>query len=377
MLKTILSVYLGVVSAMSFADSNYPVIAGKPHANPNKPFVEVYAHRGARSFSPENTMPAYKTGLAVGINWVDMDIGVTKDGVILVDHDIWLNPDILRKDGKFWANSKQEFYKNLESAPGGIEKNIQPYLVKNLTLAQLQKYDVGRLNPASPYAKYFPEQYPVDGTQMPTLQEVADYVNKVTDNQVDFQIEIKNDPEHSDWTVSPKEFANKVNQFLVKNNLVERAEIQSFDWVPLYELHKLNPKIKLAFLVGGDDIERMHSSDPKQAGLWSGGKLLKDYGNSLPKMIKALGGSCYEPQDTALTKEDLDEAHRLGLKVVVWTWPENSGSAFDPVIVDKLIQWCVDGIITDDPARLNSMLAARGLPVPKNYPLHIDANIAK
>ena len=29
-----------------------------------------------------------------------MDIGITKDGVILIDHDIWLNPDILRKDGK-------------------------------------------------------------------------------------------------------------------------------------------------------------------------------------------------------------------------------------------------------------------------------------
>jgi glycerophosphoryl diester phosphodiesterase len=37
------------------------------------------------------------------------------------------------------------------------------------------------------------------------------------------------------------------------------------------------------------------------------------------------------------------------------------------VLVDKLISWGVDGIITDDPARLNSMLAARGLPVPQGF----------
>lgn len=353
---------------MSFAATEYEVTTGKPHLAGAPKYVEVYAHRGARSFAPENTIPAYKTGLAVGTNWVDMDIGITKDGIIVVDHDIWLNPDILRKDGKFWAPSKQGFYSFLESAVGGLDKNIQPYLVKNLTLAQLKNYDAGRINPESPYARYFPEQHPVDGTKMPSLQEVVDYVDGLTNRKVKFQIEIKNDPTHPSWTVSPKEFAARLDSFLRKNNLVDRAEIQSFDWQPLFELQKIDKNVKTAYLVGYDDIERMHSSDPKAAGLWSGGKLLKDYNNSLPQMIKALGGACYEPEDVALTKEDLDEAHRLGLKVVVWTWPEHSGSAFDPKLVDKLISWGVDGIITDDPAQLNSMLAARALPTPLSYP---------
>lgn len=366
MKRILAALLLGGFSFMSFAANNYQVVAGVPHAK-NSHYVEVYAHRGARSFSPENTMPAYKTGLALGTNWVDMDIGVTKDGIIVIDHDIWLNPDILRKDGKFWANSKQEFYNSLESSPSGIDKAIQPYLVKNLTLAQLQKYDAGKINPASPYAKYFPEQYAVDGTHMPPLQEVVTYVDKLTDKKVKFQIEIKNDPTHPSWTVSPAEFAKTLDAFLRKNNLVDRAEIQSFDWQPLYELQKLDKNVKTAYLVGYDDIERMHNSDPAQAGQWSGGKLLKDYNNSLPQMVKALGGSCYEPEDVALTKEDLDEAHKLGLKVVVWPWPEHSGQAFDPKLVDKLISWGVDGIITDDPAQLSSMLAARRLPTPVNY----------
>ncbi|MEN9946209.1 MAG: hypothetical protein RLZZ293_595 [Pseudomonadota bacterium] len=363
-----LGLILAIMGGFSWASGLIDnATVGTPHAPQQDKYVEVYAHRGARSYSPENTLPAYQTGLAIGTNWVDMDIGITKDGEIIVDHDIWLNPDILSKQGKFWAPSKQEFYAQLESADGGIQKNIQPYLVKNLTLTQLQQYEAGIINRQSPYAKYFPNQYPVAKTKMPTLLEVVNYVDNLTNKQVNFQIEIKNDPTQPTWTVSPQQFATTLNQFLLKHKLADRVEIQSFDWQPLYELHKLNPQLKLAFLVAGDDIKRMKDNDKIQAGLWSGGKLLANY-KSLPQMIKQLGGSCYEPEDIALTKTDLDEAHRLGLKVVVWTWPENSGSAFNPQLIDKLINWGVDGIITDDPAQLNAMLASRNLPVAKQFP---------
>ena len=88
------------------------------------------------------------------------------------------------------------------------------------------------------------------------------------------------------------------------------------------------------------------------------GKLLKDYGGSIPSMVKALGGFAWDPEDAELTREALDKAHLLGLKVVVWSWPEKLGTAFDAQLVAKMIDWGVDGIITDDPGRLISMLAA-------------------
>ena len=154
-----------------------------------------------------------------------------------------------------------------------------------------------------------------------------------------------------------------------KNNLINRAEIQAFDWNILYELQKLDKNIKTAYLIGYDELNYNKLADFKYSGKWSGGEMLSNYNNSLPQMIKALGGSCYEPEDVILTKKDLDEAHKLGLKVVVWTLPEHSGTVFDAKLIDKLISWGVDGIITDDPARLNSMLAARGYKTPKNYPL--------
>lgn len=345
------------------ASSDYTVTAGVAHAK-NTKYVEIYAHRGARSYAPENVLPGYKTGLKIGTDWVDMDIGITKDGVIVVDHDIWLNPDILSKNGKFWAKSMSDFIKSIPEDK--FDQRIRPYLVKNLTLDQLQSYEAGIINPTSQYAKYFPEQYSIPGTHIPSLQSVIDYVNKTTNGQVNFQIEVKDDPTHPDWTVPPKEFAVRLYKLLKQNNLIHRVEIQAFNWQILFELQKLDPEIKTAYLVGSDDIERMKSPDRQKAGLWSGGRLLKDYG-SLPQMVKALGGSCYEPEDVALTKADLDEAHRLGLKVVVWTWPEHNGRAFSPKLIDKLISWGIDGITTDDPGALASMLASRGYPVPKRY----------
>src|SRR5205814_1187344 len=49
--------------------------------------IQVYAHRGVRAFAPENTMPAYKTSLRLGTDWLDMDIVLTKDGQVLISHD--------------------------------------------------------------------------------------------------------------------------------------------------------------------------------------------------------------------------------------------------------------------------------------------------
>ncbi len=379
MLKKFLVLCMAFTAGIAYAKDYAPIIAGKPHSSANRPYVEVYAHRGGREYAPENTLPAYRTALLMGADWVDMDIGITKDGVIIVDHDPWLNPDIVSdKNGKFWASSKEDFLESPTArskqipptarSGADLDKLVQPYLIHNLTLAQLQQYEVGIINPQSSYAKYFPAQMAIPGTHMPTLQEVVNYVDSNTHKTVKYQIEIKTEPEHPGWTVSPQEFAQKLYTLLKKNNMIDRVEIQSFDWEPLYDLQKLDPRIKTAYLVvGEEDRVRMLNSDPKIAGFWSGGKLLKDYHGSIPQMIKALGGACYEPEDTQLTKKDLDEAHHLGLKVVVWTWPEHDGKEFDPVVVQRLINWGVDGIITDDPGQFNSMLAARHMHVPKRY----------
>jgi glycerophosphoryl diester phosphodiesterase len=331
--------------------------------------LEVYAHRGARSFAPENTMPAYRATLRIGADWVDMDVVLTKDGEVLISHDPLLNPDIVRDaSGNFLAKNKE----SLRTVGAGEKAEyVRKYAAKNLTLHELQQFDVGRLNRESAYSKFFPDQLAVDGTRMPTLREVVQFVNARTKRKVGFQIEMKTDPAHPEYSSDPKEFARALYKILKEEKIIDLAEIQAFDFRCLDELQKLDPHVKSAYLTsrdnekGGDDD--FYHSDPKVAGLWTGGKQVKDYDGSIPKMVKALGGFAWEPEDAELTEASLKEAHGLGLKVVVWSWPEKLGTAFDPKLVEKMIDWGVDGIISDDPGRLISMLAARGKRVPPRY----------
>jgi glycerophosphoryl diester phosphodiesterase len=331
--------------------------------------VQIYAHRGMRAYAPENSMPAYEAMMKVGTDWADMDVVFTRDGQIVIGHDPVLNPDIVRDaSGQFLAKNKEAI---LHGSKEEQIAYIRKYAIKGLTYADLQKYDVGMLNPDAPYAKYFPDQISVNGTRMPLLRDFVHYVNKKTGGKMGFQIEMKTDPTHPEYSADSQKFAEALAKILKEEKIIDRAEIQAFDFSCLYALNKIDKKIKTAYLTsrdnekgGGDDF--LHA-DPKIAGAWTGGKLLKDFDGSIPKMVKALGGYAWEPEDFELTEETLKEAKALGLKVVVWSWPEKLGVAFDPKLVAKMIDWKVDGIITDDPGRLISMLAARGMRVPPNY----------
>src|SRR5215204_2624841 len=89
---------------------------------------DLQGHRGARGLAPENTLPAFSTALAIGVTTLELDLGMTKDGVIVVSHDRRLNADHTRDaDGKFLA------------ADGAA--------IRALTYAELKRYDVGRLKP--------------------------------------------------------------------------------------------------------------------------------------------------------------------------------------------------------------------------------------
>src|SRR5919198_903812 len=115
--------------------------------------VDIQGHRGARGHAPENTLPGFERALAIGVSTLELDVGVTRDGVVVIHHDRGLNPDTTRgPDGKWIA------------APGP--------LIKDLTYAELQRYDVGRIQPGSEYERRFPHQKPLDGTRIPKLSDL-------------------------------------------------------------------------------------------------------------------------------------------------------------------------------------------------------------
>jgi len=309
---------------------------------------QIYAHRAGRGLNPEQTLPAYVTALRLGVDYVDMDIGMTKDGVLVITHNLVLNPDLTRDQNGQWIT---------ERIP-----------INSLTVQELQKYDVGKLKPGTQYASYFPHQRPEELTPIPTLREIVRLVKKIAGDRVGFQMEIKNDPTQPELTASPKELAQALYQLITEEGIVDRTEIQAYDWRCLVELHKLDKNIKTAYLSDHTTVVM----DNTEKGTWTAGLLPKDHGYSLPKMVKHLGGNCWEPFTMDLTRSDLEEAHRLGLKVVAWGWPELEGTEFNYAQIDKLLDWGVDGITTDRPDILRGILAARGMNLPNGFAIQSD-----
>lgn len=338
----LLTVLTGCGSVNSGTDSGNRVIEYNGQITPAD-VIQVYGHRGARGLSPEQTMPAYETALRIGVDYVDMDIGITKDGVIVITHDLGLNPNLTRDASGNWVE--------------------EATLIKNMTLDEIQTYDVGRLKPGTDYAGYFPHQYGMDNVKIPTLKEAIQFVKQVAGNKVGFQIEIKTNPTLPNDTVTPAEFAKALYELMVSEDIINRTEVQAFDWRCLIELNKLNPDVKTAYLTDHTTVKL----DDTEDGTWTAGLLPKDFNYSLPQMVHYSGGYCWEPLETDLTQAALGKAHNLGLKVVPWGWPEEEGTEFSYDMAETLIDWKVDGIISDRPDILRGLLSARGYDLPANY----------
>jgi glycerophosphoryl diester phosphodiesterase len=295
---------------------------------------DLQGHRGARGLAPENTLPAFERALDIGVTTLELDIGVTSDGVVVIHHDPYLNPAITRDAGGQWlAGSKGP-------------------LIKTLTLAQLQAHDVGRINPQTPYARTFDAQQPRDGTRVPTLASLFDRVKALGANDVRFNIETKINPGEPDGTVDAEAMTRALLKVIEDAGMTKRVTIQSFDWRSLQLVQRIAPSIPTVCLT-----VQTTNNDNVQGGAWTAGLKIADHG-SVPKLVKAAGGAVWSPNGGALTEPLLKEAQALGLKVIPWT-------INNPADMERLIAWGVDGIITDYPDRLRGVMQARGMPLPK------------
>src|ERR1700712_913337 len=156
---------------------------------------DIEAHRGGRALFPENTLQSFANALSMGVDTLELDIGVTRDEVIVVSHERGLNPDLAR-------NADDSYV-----APPGI-----PFV--QLLLADVKKYDVGKIRSGSAYAAQFPDQRAVPGAAIPTLAEVLDLVRRSGNASVRLNIETKIDPDHPDESPDPERFVTLLLNFL-------------------------------------------------------------------------------------------------------------------------------------------------------------------
>jgi glycerophosphoryl diester phosphodiesterase len=312
-----------------------------PESEPGAGF-DLQGHRGARALRPENTLAGFAHALAIGVTTLELDCGVTNDGVVVASHDRALNPDHTR-------DAKGQFL----AAAGP--------LIRELTYGELQQYDVGRLRPGSDYALSFPEQQPVDGERIPSLADVFALVQKSGNREVRFNIETKIDPTQPDATVAPEAFAEALIEVIRAAGMESRTTIQSFDWRTLVQARKLAPEIAIVALTDQQPAEDTMEVGKPGASVWLGGFDVDDHGGSVPKTVKALGATVWSPHALDLNPDAVAEAHALGLAVIPWT-------VNDPEDMERALALGIDGLITDHPDRLRGVLQAKGIAVPSPTP---------
>lgn len=322
----------GALAALALAQSGVVVAATAPAVSvTDRPF-DLQAHRGCRGLLPENTLVAFDRALSIGVSTLEMDVAITADGVPVLSHDPHLFPDITRNPQGQWLTDRGP-------------------LIKDLTLAELQRYDVGRTRPGSANARNFPEQQGVDGQRIPTLASVFERVKQRGADHVQFDIETKIFPMHPSHTLGPADMVDVMLKVIREAGMTRRVMIQSFDWRTLQLLRSAEPLIRTVYLT----VQSKHG-DTLANGQWTNGMLLKDHA-SVPAMVKASGGHIWSPNFNNVTPEQVLEAQALGLQVIPWTVNQ-------PADMLRLMDMGVDGLISDYPDRLRSAMISRQRALP-------------
>jgi len=303
---------------------------------------DLEGHRGARGLAPENTLPGFATALSIGVTTLELDVGVTRDGAVVISHERGLVPRTARgPDGK-WL-----------SEPGPM--------IHALTYAELERYDVGRLNPATRYARGFPQQVPADGARIPRLADLFALVKKAGNETVRFNIETKISPEAPGETLPAEPFARALIAAIRAGGMEKRSMIQSFDWRTLKLVQAEAPQIPTVYLSAQQRWLDNIRADQPSGSPWTAGIRFADYG-SVPKMVKAAGGTIWSPYFGDLDAAKLAEAHALGLKVIPWTVNQ-------PVQIDSMLALGVDGLISDRPDLVRDAMRQKGMPLPGATPV--------
>jgi len=269
------------------------------HNQEEEKSIDIQGHRGARGLMPENTIPAFKRAIDLGVQTLELDLVVSKDQQLVVSHEPYFSPDFC-----------------LDMQGNEIPKDslINIY---NISYDEIKSYDCGSIgNPR------FPEQEKMKVSK-PLLSDVIDEIEKYTKNKKPllYNIELKTTKETDTvFHPTPEVFSDLVYELLSEKGIWDRVNIQSFDFRTLKYYNKQYPEVKLALLIENE--------------------------LSWKENIDSLGFtpeiySCYFK---LLESKKVNEIQEAGMLVIPWTVNEAGD-------IKEVISWKVDGVITDYPNR--------------------------
>ena len=291
--------------------------------------IKIYGHRGARGNLPENTLKSFEFLFENGIDAYETDILISKDLVPLIFHDFRLNPSIIKTSDGEWVTSDIKVF--------------------DLTFEELSSLDISAINKKSKYGKQFLEQKKLSNQKIPKLSELLELTSKNLSNNLVINLEIKSTPIEENLTPNPNEMVKLIMDEVNKFELIDKIIFSSFDWRILNEIKVSYPKTSRAYLTS-EKKGKIYDKSP-----WLNFMPLYDSDvNELPRLIKTLGGKAWHPKHIDINKDVVRISHEEGLPVNVWTVNEE----YDMM---KMIDYGVDGIITDYPIKLKQLCEENGI----------------
>lgn len=283
------------------------LIAGTAAAQIYIPVFDLQGHRGARGLRPENSVPAFILAVDAGVTTVELDLAISRDKQIVVSHEPWMSSSVcLQPDGS-------------EISP----RDEKTFNIYEMDYEEIKKFDCG-----SKGHDDFPSQLKMK-TAKPLLKDVIiaieHHIKSHALYEVDYNIEIKSAPAGDDkFHPTPEVFSDLVYNLVDQYLPLERVVIQSFDFRVLQYWHKKYPEVRLSAL-----IENVRTVDAN---------------------LRALGfnPSVYSQHHKTLTKAKVDYLKKLKIRVIPWTVNEIDD-------MKKMLEWQVDGFITDYPDRAASL----------------------
>lgn len=160
--------------------------------------VKIIAHRGICDNEPENSINAIEASINYKVDYAEIDVQETKDGVVVLMHD---------------KNLKRET---------GLNKDVNQVTFK----------EIEKLTLAAPFS------YKSKYERIPTLEQVIEE----TKGRLNLIIEIKP-------YGNTKELTNKVVDIIEKNDFVNQCKIHSLSYNILLQVNKINNNIETGFIV--------------------------------------------------------------------------------------------------------------------------------
>ncbi len=271
---------------------------------------QLIAHRGASSYAPEHTLDAYRLALAQGADFVEQDLAVSRDGVLVCIHDLTLERT---------TNVEEVFPDRfVQDTSGGAPARRWP--VHDFTVAEIKRLDAGA---------WFDRKFA--GARVPTFQEAIDLVR----GKAGLYPELKDPEFYRTRGVSPEKLLAAA---LTSNSLVKDSTtsviVQSFDDTTLKNLARDLTGVPRVFLVEARAIDRVDSAEKlREIATWATG----------------LG-----PNKAIVEKrpELVKWAHAAGLTVTPWTFRSSNTGSY-PSVKDEMAKFLydygVDAVFTDNP----------------------------